>query len=185
MDPRIALCLEYLAPHIARDAVAITGSVAIANRTPHDLDLLIARRDAIAATVRESFLVSHYHTAMLQLVDPRAKIHIDLFLDTTGAIADAQPGPDGWLVLDDDDLLDHKLELLDRASAETPIDPKHADDARLLAKRLLRPPPVIDPVVLREDVYCTDVMLQCARCEIVDDFALAPKTAILAILGYV
>jgi len=184
MDPRIALCLEYLAPHIARDAVAITGSVAL-GRTPHDLDLLIARRDAIAPTVCATFLVSHYHATLVQLVDPRAKIHIDIFLDTTGAIADAQLGPDGWLVLDDDDLLDHKLDLVGRATIESPIDPKHVEDARALARRLLRPQPIVDPLVLRETVYCTDVEVQCTRCERAADFPLAPKTDVFAILGYV
>ena len=187
---RVAHCLDSLARHVSQGEVAITGSVAIGGREVADLDLVVTQRQAVAPSVGDDFLISHYHDGgklAVQLVEPFTRLRIDLFLDSLGAIARARPGPFGWPVVDPADLLAHKLQLLASATAASPVAPKHADDARALAARLGMPPPVVAPELLRNDVYATDVTASCARCQASADprFRLAPKSEIFAVLGYV
>ncbi len=135
-------------------------------------------------------MLVHYHRGdrfIVQLVDPATRLRVDIFPDRRGALPRARRRDDGWLVLDLADILDHKLELLARASAASPIDPKHAADARALSERLRRPPPVVDPAVLCPDVYSQAIDARCERCEAAASAAwpLAPKKRIFELLGYV
>ena len=183
-------CLALLARHVARAEVAITGSVAIGARRPNDLDLVVSRRSVVETTVAADFLIVHHHQGdrlILQLVEPRSRVRVDVFFDRFGAIATAHARPDGWLVVEPAVLFEHKLELLARASPERPVDPKHAEDARVLAGRLGRAIPAIDPRSLRAEVYSTDLSAGCERCEAALDpaFPLASRAAVFELLGYV
>lgn len=186
----ILTCLRRLAPHVVRDEVAITGSAAARLRPPADLDLVVARHGVVAASVCRDFLVSHHHDGdrlVFQLVDPVSRARVDIFIDRLGAIATARTADHGWRVVSPDVLLQHKLEILAKASAERPIDPKHAADAQALAAQLGRNMPPVDPSTLRAEVYSTDVAARCARCDAANDpaFPLAPKEQIFRLLGYV
>jgi hypothetical protein len=186
----ISACLARLAAHVDLTAIAITGSVAIGGRVPNDLDVVVSRRDAVAATLAAHFSIVHHHHGdrlILQVVEPRSRVRVDMFLDRFDAVAAAHQGPDGWLVVQPAVLLAHKLEILSLASPARPVDPKHAEDARVLASRLGRELPAIDSRSLRTDVYSTDVAARCERCEVARDprFPLAPKPAVFDLLGHV
>src|SRR5262245_28694851 len=162
----LAACIDKLLPHVCERDVAITGGVAIelglaaagcpASRAAlADLDLVASRVDAVASSVAEVFLVSHYHVVqpgvpkfMVQLVDPESRIRVDVFPDLTGSIARATAVRFGARlvnVLSLADVLEHKLLTLSTASAANPVDPKHAADARALGNLLGRTvPPVAD-----------------------------------------
>ena len=181
-------CLERLAPHVDRDALALTGGVALGLHLPAfarlaDIDFVARDMSAVRSSVTRDFLISHRHVApdkpMVQLVDPETRLRIDVFPDRAGSVGRAAPH-DGWLVVAAADLLAHKRTLLAR-----PVDPKHWRDVAALSAHLgepLPPAPVLAP-----DVYCTDLAYVCVRCERgrSPDFPLAPKAAIFALLGYV
>jgi len=204
----LSACLERLTPHLRMDDVALTGGAAIdlhlvqrgrrrSRAAIADLDLIASSIDVVAPRITEVCLVSHYHVAgpdvpkfMVQLVDPEARLRVDIFPDLAGSIARARTMTIGAIavnVLTPDDILEHKLQTLSRASAARPVDPKHARDAKLLGELLGRPVPDVAPGALVEDVYAGAAEEEsCARCAAsrCARFALAPKATIFALLGW-
>jgi hypothetical protein len=194
---RLDRCLMRLLPHLDGDEVALTGGIALGVHLPGkrrdvaDVDFVARRMDAVAPSVARDFLVSHYHVvqpgvpkAIVQVVDPKTRLRVDLFPDLTGAVARAQRSlVDGalLLVVTAADLLAHKLALLHKR-----VDEKHWRDAVALAALLGAPPPP-PPAELAPDVYSQDLALACDRCERSrsPDFPLADKRAIFDLLGYV
>lgn len=194
-------------PHVRRNDLALTGGVAIQGRLAAagytgwrtgvaDLDLVASALDAVHPSVCEAFLVSHYHVAqpgvpkfMVQLVDPVSSIRVDVFPDLVGSLARAtvmQIETQHMKVLALEDILEHKVQMLSKASAAKPVDPKHAEDAYALAKLLGGPTPAVAPVCLVEDVYGDDTDLFCDRCQLSLDprFPLAPKGDVFRLLGW-
>ncbi len=203
---RLAGCLGRLLPHLRRDGVAITGGVAMeiglarsghsgSRRTIADLDLVAADLDVVSPGVASQFLISHYHVPqpdapkfMVQLVDPIARIRIDIFPDLAGSIVDAPTltiGEHAVKVLTLASIFDHKVQILSKASATRPVDPKHDRDARLLGAIAASAVPPVAPGALIADVYGTDDV-SCRRCEQSrrTSFPLAPKQQIFEILGW-
>jgi hypothetical protein len=204
---RLSACLSRLLPSLRREDVAITGGVAIqvgmaelgrqgARDVVADLDLVMSSLEAVVPSVAESFLVSHYHVVqpgvpkfMVQLVDPVTRIRIDMFPDLVGSLARAravQIGTQAVRMLKLEDIFEHKLLILAKASSANPVDPKHADDARALGELLQRRVPVVARHSLVEDVYGIDADARCRRCELSSDprFPLAPKEQIFSLLGW-
>jgi hypothetical protein len=204
---RLAVCLGKLLPHVRASDVAITGGVAIEHglaargcagvRTAiADLDLVASRLDAVAPTVVNAFLVSHYHVVqpgvpkfMVQLVDPESRIRVDVFPDLVGSLtraALAAIGAHHVNVLTLEDVFEHKLLTLSKASAAKPIDPKHAADAELLGVLLRRSVPPLPADALVKDGYGGGADLDCRRCALSADprFPLAPKKRVFDLLGW-
>jgi hypothetical protein len=188
VNERLRACLDRLAPHVERDALALTGGVAITLHLPErarlaDVDFVARRMEAVRPSVTRDFLVSHYHAApdkpMVQLVDRETHLRIDVFPDRAGSVARATVHDD-WRVVTASDLLAHKRTLLGK-----PVDPKHWHDMVALAALCGEPLPPAPALV--PDVYCTDLAYVCARCERSrsPNFPLAPKRAIFDLLGYV
>jgi len=203
---RLEDTLARLVPYLRATPFALTGGIAVeyhlvlAKRTPSrdhigDLDLVVGRLDALDPAVTSEFLVSHVHTpgpdvkALVQLVDPRTRLRIDLFPDADGAIEHATRfaiGRTELLILSTRSILEAKLRLIRKSTPASPVDPKHWDDAKALAEigRITIPPlrPALAP-----QAYSTDVETRCMRCERsrAPAFPLAPKADILALLGYV
>jgi hypothetical protein len=199
--------LARLARHFDPERVALTGGVAVeyhlacAGRAAirdriGDLDFVAQTPEEIAPRVTRDFLVSHYHLpgasaakGMLQLVDPLAALRVDVFSDTTNAIASAKFANCGdlrLLVLGPAAILENKLRTIARASAADPVDPKHVRDAHALAGLCGRAVPASTPYCAPTR-YCTDLNARCERCEAsrTAEFPLAPKQEIFALLGYV
>lgn len=115
---------------------------------------------------------------------------MDVFPDSLGALPRAREREVAGVplrVLDANDILDHKLATLARASGHRPVDEKHYRDALILGSlrgRSIAAPPVSS---LRPDLYSRDVDAACAPCGRCrsDAFPLAPKQRIRDILGYV
>jgi hypothetical protein len=198
---RLGLCLERLAPHVDWGDVALTGSLALEHHLPGsraeiaDLDLVARRMEAVAPTVAADFLISHRHVpgpgvpkAMLQLVDPLSRMRVDVFPDLAGIVGQAIPftlGPKVLQVVRAEDLLAHKLQTVQRASAARPADPKHWLDAQRLARRLGSSLP--DMTLHLAAAVHSPSLAPCERCSRSLDpaFPPSPKTAILDVLGYV
>lgn len=196
-ETRLRQCLGRLWPHVDADAVALTGGVALGLLRPGlrarlaDVDLVVQRMDAVRPSVTRDFLVSHYHApgprgtrSFAQLVDPAARLRVDIFPDPAGSVPRAirrDLAGASRLVVTAADLLAHKRALLTR-----PVDEKHWRDAVALAEMLGEPTPPVPPSLL-PDVYSTDPMRVCERCALgrSPDFPLAEKPAILDVLGYV
>ena len=204
---RLSTCLSRLIPHVRQSEVAITGGVVLQFGMAHlgvkrrggtiaDLDLVVSSVDAVAPSVSGAFLVSHYHVVrpgvpkfMVQLVDPVSRMRVDIFPDLVGSLARArtvQIETQSVKMLAFEDVLEHKLLTLSKASPRNPVDPKHADDAYALGKLLGRAIPVVAPESLAEDVYGIDADLFCPRCQLSLDsrFPLAPKDRIFSLLGW-
>jgi hypothetical protein len=202
----IVATLDRLEPHLRVEDVAVTGGIAIdigmealrAHRTRGrvaDLDLVARSVDVVDPGLARDFLVSHYHVAgpgvpkfMIQLVDPATRIRVDIFPDLAGSIARAcyvSIGAHQVRILSLEDILDHKLETLSKASPERPVDPKHLRDARAIARVLGRTIAKIDPRCLAEDVY-GETKGGCVRCESSrrPEFPLAQPHKIAALLGW-
>src|SRR5262249_43066653 len=135
-----------------------------------DLDLVARRMDLVASTVAADFLISHLHVpgpgvpkAMLQLVEPRSRMRVDIFPDLAGIVGRAIPF-DRWLlqVVGADDLLAQKVQTVRNASASRPADPKHWLDAQRLAGHLRRALPSLRPHLARP-IYGRDTT-PCTRC---------------------
>jgi hypothetical protein len=204
---RLAACLARLVPHLRTDDVAITGGVAIQfgmvelggdgwRETIEDLDFVAASIDTVAPSVADVFLVSHYHVVqpgvpkfMVQLVDPTTRIRVDVFPDLVGSLARAKVVAIGRLctkMLALEDILEHKLLTLSKASSINPVDPKHARDARALGTLLDRTVLDVPEDSLVEDMYGIDSDTFCQRCELSKspDFPLAAKDRIFGLLGW-
>jgi len=203
---RLSGCLDRLNPHAQMDNLAMTGGVAMqlglavlgrqgSRKEVADLDLVAACIGAVRPGVVEQLLVSHYHVVqpgvpkfMIQLVDPKSRIRIDVFPDLVGSVTDAGPtqvGAHTILVLPLERIFEHKVQALSRASRSSPIDPKHVHDAHVLGEVLVRQPPVVSAEALATDVYGIDDWL-CERCELSrhPDWPLAPKDEIFELLGW-
>lgn len=204
---RLSGCVGRLMRHVCRDDVAITGGVAIqfglaalgysGSRTSiADLDLVASRLDAVAASVSEHFLVSHYHVPepgfpkfMIQLVDPISRIRVDIFPDLVGSIRTACTftiGEQPVNVLHLRSIFDHKLLTISKASSTRPVDPKHDHDARVLGAIFGHEVPVASAGSFVKDVYGGEADLACRRCEMSRNpgFPLAPKNQIFDLLGW-
>jgi hypothetical protein len=204
---RLSRCLDRLMPHLRPRRFAVTGGVAIqlgmaarAREWPRrdiaDLDLVAASMDAIAATVVGPFLVSHYHVVgpgvpkfMIQLVDPVSRLRVDVFPDLAGSLVDATTvaiGDHRVPLLSLDSIFRHKLHTLSRASASTPVDPKHVRDARILGAVLGRGVPDVPADALSPDTYGIEADAACQRCALSrhPSWPLAPKAQIFERLGW-
>lgn len=147
------------------------------------------------SSATRDFLVSHFHLPqpgypkfLIQLVDPVTRLRIDIFPDSLQAIALAvrrEVAAVPVLVLEPAALLDHKLATLARTSAERPDHPKHYEDAVAVAALCGRTVPHTPAAHLRASELSRDVDATCPRCAVsrCDAFPLAPKQAILGILG--
>jgi hypothetical protein len=203
---RLSTCLAGLLPNLRRNDVAVTGGVAIqigmavlgregSRETIADLDMAANSPDAVSASVADTFLVSHYHVVqpgvrkfMVQLVDPVTRIRVDIFPDLVGSLTRAKQieiGGQSIKTLALEDILEHKLLTISKASPTNPVDPKHANDAYALGELFRRTVPAIDHGSLVEDVYGIDEDL-CRRCELSRSahFPLAPKDQIFSLLGW-
>ena len=182
---RLAGCLSRLLPHLRSDGIAIT-----------DLDLVARDLEVVSPGVGSQFLISHYHVPqpdapkfMVQLVDPISRIRIDIFPDLVGSIEQAQTvtiGDRVVKVLTLQTIFDHKAQTLERASEARPVDPKHAEDARLIGTIVSREPPAIAPEALRPEVYGGAADLRCRRCQASRDvrFPVAPRQKVFEILDW-
>ena len=83
-------------------------------------------------------------------------------------------------------ILEHKLLTLSKASEATPVDPKHLDDAKLLAAFVGRNVPHVPSNALLKDVYGGAADSECRRCELSrhPGFTLASKHEIFDVLGW-
>jgi hypothetical protein len=195
---RLEGCLARLLPHLDADDVALTGGVAIElhlggasrRRSVADVDLVAGRLDAVAPSVVGAFLVSHRHVArpgvpkgIVQLVDPLARLRVDVFPGASAGARWAAVGAVPMRVLDARALLAHKLEVL----ASGAVDEKHHLDALALAALCGAPAPPPPPTGFRASVYSRDLEGRCERCERSRDprFPLAPRAEVFAVLGYV
>lgn len=162
-----------------------------------DIDFVAPGPESIRPSVTGDFLVSHYHLPalgyrkfLIQLVDPSAKLRLDVFPDMNGVLPSAVTarvaGVD-LLVLRLEDILEHKLAILAKASEEQPADPKHLQDAELIGQLCGRTVPAIAASRLASAVYSQDTGRECTRCAASRSaaFPLAPKQDIMDILGYV
>ena len=194
--------LGRLLPHVDASRIALTGGLAIElhlgarHAHSHDIDLVASSTDVVRVTVTDEFLVSHFHLPqpgyqkfLIQLVDPRTRLRIDIFPDTSGTLSRAQCLTDTLpvLVLDAADILDHKLATLAKSSPIRPEDPKHYEDALRLAAHLGRDVPLTPATHLAAGEFSRDVDIVCDRCtaSTSGDFPLADKRAIISLLGYV
>jgi hypothetical protein len=189
--------------------IALTGSVAV------ELHLEVTRRDrmrrfaaedidfvaydakAVRPTVTSDFLVSHFHLPqpgypkfLIQLVDPATRLRLDIFPDSLRALKRANVLNVAGVplrVLKAQDILGHKLALLSKASAASPVDKKHYADAKRLGTICGHEAPPLPASHVARAFYSQDTEAKCPRCEISQCtvFPLAPKTAILDILGHV
>lgn len=210
MSPqRLHASLVRLLPHLEPGRIALAGSVAAGlhlgaacgERAPgiaaDDVDFVAAGVDVVRPTVTAGFLVSHFHLPhpgypkfLVQLADPVSRLRIDLFPDSLHALPRAAVMDVAGIalpVLRPGDILRHKLEMLAKATAAGPVEPKHLEDARRLGVLCGRVVPVVAASHLRAAEYTRDVGAVCPRCEASrsDAFPLSPKRAILDILGYV
>jgi hypothetical protein len=85
-----------------------------------------------------------------------------------------------------EDILEHKVQTVSKASTLKPVDPKHADDAYALGDLLGRSIPNVAPECLARDLYGTDADVFCERCQLSLNFhfPLAPKQEIFRLLGW-
>jgi len=202
-------CFCRLVPHVDTARIALTGGVAIGLHlgvTPRDrirrlatgdIDFVAEGHEAVHQTVTADFLVSHFHLPqpgyakfLIQLVDPATRLRLDFFPDALRALTRAHVVDVAGVplrVLDAQDILDHKLAIVAGASTASPIEEKHYVDARRLARVCGREVPPLPASHLSSTTYSQDVDAACARCEVsrCAGFPLAPKRAIVDILGYV
>jgi hypothetical protein len=204
---RLSACLVRLLPNLSLDDVAVTGGVAIQigmaqlgheglRKTVADLDIVARSLEAVSSNVAQAFLVSHYHVVqpgvpkfMVQLVEPVTRIRVDIFPDLVGSLARSR-----WVKIGDrlartlalEDILEHKLLTISKASPANPVDPKHAADTYALGELLHRSIPPVAHGSLAKDVYGIEADVSCRRCELSSSirFPLAPKDQILDLLGW-
>ena len=204
---RLAGCLSRLLPHLRASDVAVTGSVGMeiglaraghpgSRRAITDLDLVATDLEVVSPGVADAFLISHYHVPrpdgpkfMVQLVDPEARIRIDIFPDLAGSIEHAQTvtiGDHVLKVLTLESIFDHKTETRARASRARPVDPKHHQDAETLQNILGGEVPALAPEALLRELYGGGADFACRSCEASRDerFPLASRQRIFDILDW-
>lgn len=201
------MCLQKIDRFLGPTPFSVCGGVAVQlmlakhgasrqDRRVRDLDVL-AELGELPPERFDGWLLSHFHRPhpgydkrLVQLVDPETRLRVDIFHDADARWRDSAPHQIGdvtVLVSSARQLLAHKRRLLEGASAERPMDPKHAEDARLLASLLGESEPEVAAECLRVDVYGTDLSVRCLRClaSMPAPVPLAPKAQILSLLGYV
>jgi hypothetical protein len=202
-------CFRRLLPHLDAARIALTGSIAIGlhlggtrrdrlrSIVANDVDFVANDPDAVRPSATIDFLVSHYHLPhagyekfLIQLVDPATHIRLDFFPDVSRALSHAKVADVAGhqlRVLEAQDVLAHKLTLLSGASSKKPVDKKHYLHAQQLAVLCGGDVPVLPASHLVFTQYSQDTKARCLRCEVsqCESFRLAPKRAILNILGYV
>jgi len=168
-----------------------------AARSIDDVDIVVRSLESVGREIARDFLVSHYHVPqpgypkfLVQLVDPRTRLRIDIFPDLVGSIASAQERSVAGVplrVLTADSILDHKLLTLSKGSSLKLVDSKHYRDARRLATICERSVPDVANEFLTETSYSAEIGPPCERCLASADtnFPLAPKQQIIELLGYV
>lgn len=208
-DPtRRGQCLSRLLRHLDLTAVALTGSMAILShltargvlwpeRQVDDIDFVASALDAVLPSVTTECLVSHFHRPhpgyskfLVQLVDPVARLRIDVF---PGLECQVRGAATAWVagiplpILELEGILDHKLATLARAASDHPVEEKHFHDAVRLGALCGRLVPDVRPERLCKGEYSLDLAARCSRCDASRDtrFPLAPKEQIFEVLGYV
>ncbi len=179
---RLEGCLARLLPFLHRSDVALTGGVAIALHLAEsgcalaDLDFVARNPSAISPDVTSDFLVSHFHLPqpgypkfMLQLVDPIHRLKVDFFSDLVGSIARAGEhalGAFAIKLLATEDIFEHQLGMVRKASVEAPIERKYYEHAQLLGRLCGRPVPELPANALCERTQVCDVNYRCERCAV-------------------
>ncbi len=204
----VGRCLARLQPHLRPQATALTGGVAVqlhllrAGRPGrrlrfNDIDLVALEPSAVLPSIAAEFLISHYHVPhagyakfLIQVADPVTRLRVDVFGRSPGTSFDTEPvtvGEIGTAILPARHILREKLRLLDAASPEHPVDPKHYQDAVQLADLLGDARPSVNPRLLVHDRYEMNLNARCPRCQASarSAFPLASKQSIFDILGYV
>jgi hypothetical protein len=194
-------CLARFLVHVDGDEVALTGSAAIQLELGQhgaaigDLDFVASRIDAVFPSITRDFLINHFHLPqraypkfMLQIVDPNARVKVDVFPDSLSAIVRAhrrEVAGRSVQVLDARDILRHKLRTLRNSRPDHLVDLKHQHHALMLAEFLQEGIQPVPSAHLTTDVYERHLK-PCARCQrsLNIEFPLAPKPRILEILGY-
>jgi hypothetical protein len=207
-ERRLAVCVQKVTRFLRPRPFAVCGGVAVQlSLAKHglsrqdgrvkDLDILAADLEVFPPERFDGWLLSHFHRPYpgygkhrVQLVDPETRLRVDIFHDAQGTWRDSGPhqlGEASVLVLAARQVLAHKVGLLERASAERPIDYKHLEDARLLASLLGESEPRVAADRLCVEVYSTDLSARCQRCLASSPLPvpLAPKAEIFSVLGYV
>jgi len=162
-----------------------------------DIDFVAESVEVVRPTVTNDFLVSHFHLPqagypkfMVQLVDPATCLRLDFFPGAL-AILDRAAVVDiagvAVRVLGADDILDHKIQLLAKASTQAPVEEKHYADAIRLQVMCRREVHRLASPRVARTAYSRDIHAKCPRCEASrrHAFPLAPKRVILDLLGYV
>lgn len=199
-------CLARFVRHADLARLALAGSLAMHAQLhglpsrrgkADDIDFVAPGPESVRPSMTTDFLVSHYHLPvpgcpkfLIQLVDPSAKLRLDVFPDTYGVLpraVTARVAGVELLVLRLEDILEHKLAILANSSEEHPADPKHLRDAELIGQVCGRTVPAIAPSRLASAVYSRDTARECTRCDASRSaaFPLAPKQEIMDSLGYV
>jgi hypothetical protein len=205
---RFDRCLGRLLPYFGSAGIALTGGIAVEHHLSSagrpgtreriaDLDFVARHVEGVRPGVAREFLVSHYHRpraggkpkALLQLVDAREGLRIDIFPETHDALSRARLATVGGtqlLILNAGSIFEHKLATIRKATPEDPVDPKHARDVRALAELGGYALPALD-FPEKPAVMCADVDAACPRCDASrdPDFPLASKRDVFAVLGYV
>jgi hypothetical protein len=208
--------------------LCLTGGLAIETIAPsagrpralNDLDVLVSGVDVLTGAAYDGFLVRHFHPAaaagkvLLQLVDPREALRIDVFRAAPGTLERSRPARFGALALrlvSGEDIAARLAAIVFDLERGACVPEKHATDLeRLLA--------VIDcdaievawndhrkadlPATFSEarariaaairfgsarlitPAYSQDVTSTCEKCEPGAAFSLADPAAVRAVLGY-
>ena len=202
-------CLRRLLPHVETARIALTGGVAIGLHVDHltdapsrrlaaeDIDFVAEDVEVVRPTVAKDFLISHFHVPqrgypkfMIQIADPVTRLRVDFFPDSLGALERAPRMAVGSVqlcVVEVDDLLAHKLALLSKASAATPIEEKHYADAQRLGAIRGRAVAPVPRSHFAGTPFSRDLEDSCVLCQLSrsDMFPTASKRAIFDVLGYV
>jgi hypothetical protein len=161
-------CLGRFVRHADLARLALTGSLAMRAQLdglqsrrgkPDDIDFVASGPESVRPSVTGEFLVSHYHLPapgypkfLIQLVDPDAKLRLDVFPDGYRLLpraVTARVGGMDLLTLRLEDVWEHKLAILANSSGEHPADPKHLEDVELIGRMCGRTVPGHGPLAAR------------------------------------
>ena len=218
---RVIRVLEKLAHYGLRD-FALTGGLAVemhrdcpSIRSLNDVDIVVESFDAIPPALAYGFLFRHIHPdaahgkTMVQLVDAREALRIDVFRAYGATLARSVAGPVALVARED--LAAREAALLMDLERGIPVPRKHAEDfPRLLhtvdpgrieaAWREHRKPHdpetfreaaalIVELLQSRQDLlvvpeYSRDTDAVCPQCRETERFRLAAPRTVLSILGY-